>query len=750
MKELLVEFFNLILHEDAEFDKQVIKYTKSDDTPGEATVATVRRAGDKHPAWKQYQALLSARKKKKSGTDEKKPSRKKSSKAQQHRQQTKQLSRKQTSPRSKRAGIQPSDKPATTRDVYGRNRSGPLLLGSSDAQKLLDEGYTPPPRDKKEESTTPPGNAGSAFNETMSGEASLILLRYPQTDDATLARILFERTRTTELGRQQTTRTSARGNLTYPPGGEGRPTRLPIPRDITDDRDKALYENCLIAARSGRKKLARTMRAVEAAQEEGFSKIQERRCFGGTQGDLRTAEEALQGAQRCFVHDPDLGIVEVPKEILVEWTRNSGGGENATDTLVLTFDVNGNVIYEGWSDKKTLGDIQANSTLRAEYSQMAEEVMRLVDAGTITGDEATQVLETLRATQQASNDLEDGFADIAFRLADTFLRPTFMREESLKRILSWARQREIVGRSGGEEVSRFVTFRQKVQNAVNGSGKSERDQKIRELHAEGRKKGYTGEKLDWYILNRLAQEKQSPKDGDDEDTPRGFLTTDERKILEKIAAHELKHQRSQTGGSIPKTHSGLEIDDSLRELRAKAIAAQRQTVEDLNRVKITNQNGDRVRLGDHLKSMEIVKLLHLDKIEVPEKPGPNASPEEKERYYHQVLIRNTQLMMEGIPVDPQIIKDCLGVSSVAEFQKKFEVVLASSGAKTARDGNSAEEGVEGSTVYIYTINNEGKRVLVARKSYRSKQGPSGKTGTSILWEDDMQKCFDTKAAEKQR
>ena len=59
---------------------------------------------------------------------------------------------------------------------------------------------------------------------------------------------------------------------------------------------------------------------------------------------------------------------------MLEWVAASGGGENAADTAAVTIDENGNLLYDGWSDKISFNAIQGNSTLNDDYSKQENNV----------------------------------------------------------------------------------------------------------------------------------------------------------------------------------------------------------------------------------------------------------------------------------------------------------------------------------------------------------------------------------------
>lgn len=598
------------------------------------------------------------------------------------------------------------------KQLYGPRGRKDLLIASEEAQRILDTGFIAG-------KGAPPGNAGSNFNENMSGEASLILAQFPDIDEVSLARVLFERTKTTALGVQQKD-VSLIGTRAYPAQGR---FRITVPDDILTTQEKIIYKNCLIAARSGRQKYQRLLRGVRTAQTQvGFSAVVEHRVFGGAKSELQSAQDMVEQANNCFVYDEEVGMIEIPKDTLIAWIGASGGGKNAADSVQMVLDERGNLIYDGWSDKKTLADIQGNSSLRDEYTKMTDQIVDMEEGGRISDSDGIKAKALLLAAQQFSDELEDKYADTSAQLADTFLSPSFLNNAAP--FIVMAKNDSLVGKG------RFNAFAEKIKRAQGKSGGSVVERKLREMAALGSQRGYRGDKLTWYVLNKLAESK--------------MLSGDERKILERVALAHIK-MSTPAGGALPQQLEGLEIKSVLKKLRGDAIAFQREIVTKLNEIKIRNTHGDVVNLGDHLKALEIANILHLEKIEAPTPPADGDAAQQA-RYYEQALARSTHLMMEGIPVTPKTLRECLGVDTIREFEKSFEVIVASTGAKAAMSGDESDEGVEGSVVYIYSLGKGGTRRLVAKKTYRSKQGDTGKTGTTITWEKDMQNCFDSKGA----
>ena len=282
-------------------------------------------------------------------------------------------------------------------ELYPKSKNGELVLLSQNpsAQSAFNKGYV------EGSWWVAPGNAGSCFNENGSNEGVKILERYSDMSEDDLARLMHNKFCPTKLGSEQK---KVAGK-----------TRIVVPDDI---KSKECYQSCVIAARSARTKFNRQQEAVTKAQEKGFGKSSKIHTFGGTQtkvgktnSELDTTPSGVKGDKqnmidivssvpdngKCFIHDRGTGTTfEVPRQKLIDWIAAGGGGENAADTVVMSVDENGNVVYSGWSDKKTLKDIQGNSTLNYDFVQNKNRLNDMLSFGLIdekTHQKATAILD---------------------------------------------------------------------------------------------------------------------------------------------------------------------------------------------------------------------------------------------------------------------------------------------------------------------------------------------------------------------
>jgi hypothetical protein len=299
-------------------------------------------------------------------------------------------------------------------ELYPKTKNGELVLLSENpsAQNAFNKGYV------QGSWWVAPGNAGSCFNENGSNEGVKILEKYSDMSEDDLARIMHNKFCPTKLGSEQK---KVAGK-----------TRIVVPPDI---KNKECYQSCVIAARSARTKFNRQQEAVAKAQEKGFGKTSKIYTFGGTQtkvgktnSELDTTPNGVKGDKqnmidiatavpdngKCFIYDRGTGITfEVPRQKLVDWIAAGGGGENAADTVVMSVDENGNIVYSGWSDKKTLKDIQGNSTLNYDFVQNKNRLNEMLSSGLIDEKTHKKAIAILDENLKAITEIESKYKTVS-------------------------------------------------------------------------------------------------------------------------------------------------------------------------------------------------------------------------------------------------------------------------------------------------------------------------------------------------
>ena len=548
------------------------------------------------------------------------------------------------------------------KELYGEDGKGPLLQESETTQQALDNGY------KKGEPWVAPGNAGSNFNENISNEGSLILEKYPDLTEEELAEILYRKTLDTNLGKQQKKTIVESPNK----GDKGS-----IPEGV---ENKDLYKFNIIAARSAKSKNDRAKLGKQKAIDQvGFGEDTTQDVFGGTESDLKRLESKVEKANKIFVYDRETDkVYEIPKDRMVEWVKSSGGGENAADTSVITEDENGNIIYDGWSDKKGFNDIQANGTLFSDFTKKEKITDKLVESGNLDENTANQVKDILSKSKDEVKELENQYKKTGIQLSKHF--------ESLE----------------GEDRERAIKHLEEQNKGYEESGTTN--------HIQNAMKHYGVDSFD-ELITSMANE------GDK-------MSGDRIKIASRMGTSERKYLKNNNQ-DIP---DNLDTRKIISDLREKALGIQKKTTEELNKLNGKTKSGKEKPVGDLMGFKEVTDDLHLDKIDEPK----------DDEDYDSILKRNTELAMAGEKVSSEDIKKCLGVKNTSDAQDNFKVLTEERFTKD-RETNKF---TTGKVVEIFAIDKEGKKKFIGVKTYRGKNGPDSKTSTTTQWSHNMQKCFD--------
>jgi hypothetical protein len=556
-----------------------------------------------------------------------------------------------------------------SREVYGESGTEGLLQASETTLQALQKGY------KKGADYVAPGNAGSCFNENMSNEGVHILDENPDLSEDELTQIIFDRTKDETLGTQIKT-TSIKS-----PHNKDKGT---IPDELKGKENKQkrdLYNASRIAARSAIAKVKRIRKGESEAQNQvGFGKKTKIDSFGGTKNDLDKIKEKINSAKKVYVYDKETGkVYEIPKDVMVDWVDDSGGGENPGDTAVISMDENGNLLYDGWSDKINYNALQGNSTLNDDYTKQEKNINKLVEDGRLDKETAQTAVTIIKEAKQKSAEIEKNYKKAPLKEAEFF--STYVGDDRDRLLEHIKKQNEDYMESGTEN---------HIQNAMKHYGVSTEEE----------------------LLDALIDEAKNGK-------PAG----NRLKVIGRIANLERKHLKEKTG-QIP---SQLNTRQILSDAREQALDVQKDTMTRLNQLKGKTSSGKEKRLGDIIGFQETIDFLHLDKIEEPSGDDD----------YNAILKRNTHLVMEGTDVPPQTVKKCLGVNNLQDAEDNFEVVQDEEIMKDQETGQFTT----GKVVYIYAIK-KGERTFIGKKTYRSKDGPEGKTSNTIEWSPDMQECFD--------
>jgi hypothetical protein len=518
-------------------------------------------------------------------------------------------------------------------------------------QKALEYG-TKNPREFK----PAPGNISSMTAEILSGEAYHHLDQNPDMTDEELAEALYNQIAETPLGRQM---------------GSGNVKK----KGKYKDKNQKLYELMLSISRSGKTKYNRTQDGINnLKKDDKLSDPIKTRNYYGHGVSKKKQMELIEKLPGPFY--TRLGV-EIPKEELLNLIKNSGGGDNPSDTATISVDSQGRALIEFHSDKISLADIQANSTTKKE----TEKAKQIIQGSNLSDDEKEEAIRILEDGQTKLDNKESELKTAANGSARN------LAKGDIQKILSDIKSDR--GISGGDKVSTKLESIYKNGNP--------HPSLIKYLPKQD--EPYTEEQA----LKAFYEYA-----GDDNRT--GELTEDHVKLLYRSAKQQ-----------------GYDISSELGKIRQESIDIQRETHSKLNQRTINLPNGESKPLGDYIEAKNIVDKLHIGVIDGDRGHGVSKYP------------GLFNVNMGGTIVEDTQIKGCLGVGDTDDFIESFEVGTPDEQDSLIRNTKTGQ--ITGRNVFVYAVTKSGQRIKVAYKTQRSKQGESGKLETTYQWDKETQDCF---------
>ena len=250
---------------------------------------------------------------------------------------------------------------------------------------------------------------------------------------------------------------------------------------------------------------------------------------------MKNLKSEIDSANKIYVYDSGTNkVVEIPKDVMQEWVASSGGGENAADTAVISKDKNGNLIYDGWSDKKGFADIQGNSTLNDDYTKQTKNVDKLKQSGRVDDKTAEAAISIIEESQKKSAEIEKNYNRAS-------------RQEA-----------QFLSSYTGQDRDRLAELLQRQQAGYDKAGTTN--------HVKNAMKKYGVETHD-ELLDKLFEEASS-----------GKPSSDRLKVISRMAASE----RSFLNRNDMEVPSGLDTNAIISNAREQALGLQRETQDMLN------------------------------------------------------------------------------------------------------------------------------------------------------------------------
>jgi hypothetical protein len=580
-----------------------------------------------------------------------------------------------------------------------------------------------------------PGNAGSMFNEVLSGEGTSILDKQPDTTEEELARTLYDQFCGTKLGNEVK---SAQLDAGVKAGD--------VPDDV-EGKDKGCFSKCLVTARSAKRKHQRAQKSVESVRESGaeFGEVKKIHSFYGHKDSLDAQvaiiKEKLAAGKKAYAPDGTEITDIMSEEDLYRLITTGGGGENPSDTATFVEDEDGNLILNFTSDKMTTADQQANSTLINEIKNRKKTIEGL---GLSDEDKKAADGEVDRHREEVDVE-QQKLKKIVAPVGERMLKDVEDNPKALDDFIDdWE--------SNEDTSAHWDTWQ----------GGIAKDNGWEEPYTDEQKK--CAAKL---LMKVTSNEINRPIDPKTDRPQRGgapeVKVSEDCKTKRWLSADMAKIPARSASRQHKAGKKGYDVKENIENIRKNIIKMEREHLSKLNKIKV-NVDGVEKGLGELIEGQQIVDQLHLNMMDESEN-NPMMS--------HGLF----EVNMGGHPVNKEVLQRCLADGdsdfNSKDFIKGFKVMAPdvdepgdrytwncsiATGQKAPEfddKGEVVDSGIckdgtprraTGRVMYIYAITEGGKLVKVAQKNMRTKTGDLGKYDTTVTYHKEMQECIERNQA----
>jgi hypothetical protein len=581
-------------------------------------------------------------------------------------------------------------------------------------QDRFEKGFKKPPKKKSKDDKSAPGNAGSLLNEDGSNEVCERIIEDPEfaklTEEEQI-RILYEELKDKKLGQQNNKVKKAKsGRLES--GVAGYLSVKDLPEDLPPDQ-REIYSKCILAVRNGRRKAQKTQMISKKLGWDSPTVI----GLGGTQDDLQRGQDIIDDVEKVVAFKNGKKV-EIPKEKVKEFIKNSGGGQNPSDTATIIYDEkSGEATILFHSDKDSLDALIAQTTQKDEWtgSVTTETLDKAVERGDITEEQRVEILKIRTKYSYKLDEIESSF-----------------------KLLSQEPSKNLLAGLGDEYDTQEVIDYFKVASKGANPDKYWYDrvetvfgsEKINQKKSDGNPTKDAQSSIDY--LNKANPNRKPPfPDGDaptDEEMLRAFL----QKQSDEIPAGDDLNVVNRLNSKFGMVDQN-EQRDRIEEKRKEALEYENQVLEEINKVGTING----VPAGDALAANDIWDKGHFDAIN---------KPEGTVHEYDDMFEVNAS----GFHIDSKGIQECLGVDTKQGFQAKFV-------RGELKEQKSTQKRTTGGYYMTYAVlvdkdgnpvmdpeTGEQKRMEIMEKRLRTKQGETGRQNGVYNWGGGFKDCISEK------
>jgi len=532
--------------------------------------------------------------------------------------------------------------------------------------KALEYGYGTTEKDGKILFKAAPGSDTSMFNEIISGEVTSIIQENPDLTDKEIKAILEERygdLKGFKKGKNKIKETIAAGRNKHKQMNDG--------VDLLNEQ---------IDPDTGKEKIGKDVTM---------------RSFYGHKESLEKMVKLVEDSKGPFYTTEG---VKIPKDVLIDLIKNSGGGDNPSDTAMIGVDSEGRAVVAFHSDKTDMSDPQANSTVMKQINTMIEDI----DKMDLPEEEKKEIKKDLEETKKRIIENERELQQIVVEPAnDLSKKLSDDPEQFIEDIKNDARL---------DRYSDNATKAGQVKTAVSSKLK----------HITGSPKNKKEFLNDKYLPEGVTEENAS-----EAQKVKAFLdwVGDPERIKENIERIKRGEEPIEPSGDQMKflqrcsRQNGIPLDKQIGEVKERNIKIQHDAFDKLNERKAP----DGTPLGTHIEYENFMKQFHLGDEGVHKYPGLFSISAGEER------------------VDRKKLNHCLGIKDKKSFKERFSVSKPGKGERITYKAGSDKSVITGRDIFYY--NDEGKPI--AKQTQRSKQGPISKLNTVYAFGPETVDCFRT-------
>lgn len=508
-----------------------------------------------------------------------------------------------------------------------------------------------------------PGSPGSMLNEIISvSSATNVLNSKGEFDYDSQLKSNIETLKDTELAKENDSDNPASGVKKSEAAAIAKQYGVSV----------GVASKAIIATRAAQSKCNHVQKAI--IEKNGIENATSIPFFGDAKG-LKAQEDAVNATKgKVF-----LGNTEISKEEATQIIRNSGGGENPSDTAIFILNKDtGDLHMTFYSDKDNVNAIVAQSTIAAEVEFKKKQIDEFVENGQMTPEQAKVVKDVMDSSIKEYQTLETDL--------DKVVNEPIIHLQSVD-------PNTLVGLTKTLSTGAFPDKYWK------GDGKSTKG--VAELMSKSKKH-----------MAYLPDGHATPPT--DTEMMQGFVkyASDPNVTLTKTEQRVISDLSNKTDG--PK------LGAKLGEIRKRTVETDLMLIKKLDEQTV-NINGVKVGVGTLLEAESVAEKLHLNIMF-----GGSGVYKDPDAFYQE---------SGGVAVNKATMEKCFPFSDKNDMVSHFEV---GEERETTKKGETT---ITGGSKIVYAISKNGQRYPIGEKIQRSKSGILGKLQTVYKYHPDVQRCF---------